>query len=132
MPRRGLLSTVRRSRKADSLLRASFLAMRPCSSCVSRGLTCSVTDASDSCVECYRSHRRCELASPIAEVKRLASQKAKLEEQILEAEAKALRLRRQKRAIQKKMRSLGDREEQNIQELELNKMLAKSLKARPP
>jgi hypothetical protein len=35
----------------------------------------------------------------MAEVERLASQKAKLEEQILEAKAKALRLRRQKRAI---------------------------------
>jgi hypothetical protein len=68
----------------------------------------------------------------MAEVKRLASQKAKLEEQILEAKAKALRLRRQKRAIQKKMRSLGDREEQNIQELELNEMLTESLKAGPP
>jgi hypothetical protein len=73
MPRRGPLSTVRRSRKADSLQRASFLAMRPCLSYVSRGLTCSVIDASDSCVKCYRSHRRCELASPMAEVKRLAS-----------------------------------------------------------
>jgi hypothetical protein len=50
----------------------------------------------------------------MTEVERLTSQKAKLEEQILEAEAKALRLRRQKRAIQKKMRSLGDREKQNI------------------
>jgi hypothetical protein len=68
----------------------------------------------------------------MAEVERLASQKAKLEEQILEAEAKALRLRRQKRAIQKKMRSLGDREKQNIQELKLNKILAESLEAGPP
>jgi hypothetical protein len=131
MPRRGPFSTVRRSRKADSLQRVSSLAIRPCSFCVSRGLICSVTDAFDFCVECYRSHRRCELASPMAEVKRLASQKAKLEEQILEAEAKALRLRPQKRVIQKKMRSLGDREEQNIQELELNEMLAESLKAGP-
>jgi hypothetical protein len=114
MPRRGPSSTVRRSRKADSLLRASYLAIRPYSSYASRGLTCSITDAFDFCVECYRSHRRCELASPMAEVKRLASQKAKLEEQILEAKAKALRLRRQKRVIQKKMRSLGDREKQNI------------------
>jgi hypothetical protein len=30
------------------------------------------------------------------------------------------------------MRSLGDREEQNIQELELNKMLAESLEAGLP
>jgi hypothetical protein len=47
-----------------------------------------------------------------------------LDRQIIEAESKALRLRKQKRALQKKLRGLGDREEQNIRDLELDEMLA--------
>jgi hypothetical protein len=92
MPRRGLKSTIRRFRKADSLQLTSLLAMRPYSACASRGLVCSLSDAFDFCIECYRSYRVYKLTSFIAEVKRLASRKEKLKEQILKIEAKALRL----------------------------------------
>jgi hypothetical protein len=68
----------------------------------------------------------------MAEIKRLASHKEKLKKQILETEVKALRLRRQKRAIQKKMRALGDREEQNNRELKLDEMLAERIEATVP
>jgi hypothetical protein len=39
---------------------------------------------------------------------------------VLEAEAKALRLRKQRRVILKKVRALGAREESNIEGLKMN------------
>jgi hypothetical protein len=53
-----------------------------------------MSEASDSCVKYSRAYRRCELASPMAEVERLASKIEDLREQALEAERKALRLRK--------------------------------------
>jgi hypothetical protein len=68
--------------------------MRPCSACVSRNILYSMSEVSDSCVEYYRTHRRCKLASPMAEVERLAFKAEDLREQALEAERKTLRLRK--------------------------------------
>jgi hypothetical protein len=47
----------------------------------------------------------------MAKVKRLASKAEKLREQRIEAETKAIRLRKQKRALYKKIRKLGDRKD---------------------
>jgi hypothetical protein len=68
--------------------------MRPYSACVSRYILYSISEASNSYVEYNRTHRRCKLVSPIAEVERLASKAEDLREQALEAERKALRLRK--------------------------------------
>jgi hypothetical protein len=68
--------------------------MRPCSTYVSRHILYSISEASDSYVEYNRIHRRCKLASPIAEVERFASKAEDLREQALEAERKTLRLRK--------------------------------------
>jgi hypothetical protein len=108
---RFITSTQRRHRKADSFKRRTTFAIRPYSACVSRGLTYLVTTDSEHCVECYRSHRRCKLASPIAEVNRLGEKEEKLRSEALALESKVLRLRKQARALRKKMRELGDREE---------------------
>jgi hypothetical protein len=97
--------------------------MRPCSACVSRYILYSISEASDSCVEYNRTYRRYKLASPIAEVERLAFKAEDLREQALEAERKALRLRKQARVLYKKMRDLGTREEQNILNLETEEAL---------
>jgi glycine/D-amino acid oxidase-like deaminating enzyme len=93
--------------------------MRPCSACVTRRILCQISEASDHCVECYRTHRQCELTSPIAEVERLSSKAEVLRERRLEAERTAIRLRKQEKALHRKMRELGAREEQNILELEM-------------
>jgi hypothetical protein len=85
--------------------------MRPYSACVSRGLTCLVTPELEHYIECYRSYRRYKLASPIAEVDRLGEKEEKLRSERLALEVKVLRLRKQERALRKKMRELGDREE---------------------
>jgi hypothetical protein len=101
--------------------------MRPYSACVSRDLTCLVTPELEHCIECYRSYRRCELASPIAEVDRLSEKEEKLRSERLALEVKVLRLRKQERMLRKKMRELGDREEQNILDLEMDEALAEAL-----
>jgi hypothetical protein len=63
------------------------------------------------------------LASPITEIKRLGARVDTLREQRLEAERKAIRLRKQERALIKKIRELGDREDQNILDLEMEEEL---------
>jgi hypothetical protein len=87
-------STLCRFRKADLLLRRGRFAMRACSHCSSRNLLYIVFETSEHCAECYRIHRRCELASPMAEVERLAFKAEKFREQRIEAETKAIRLRK--------------------------------------
>jgi hypothetical protein len=48
--------------------------------CVSRYIFYFIFEASDSCVEYNRTYRRCKLASPMAEVERLASKAEDLRE----------------------------------------------------
>jgi phage shock protein A len=55
----------------------------------------------------------------MAEIKRLSSKAEVLRERRLEAERTAIRLRKQEKALHRKMRELGAREEQNILELEI-------------
>jgi hypothetical protein len=74
-------------------------------------------------VEYNRTYRRYKLAFPITEVERLASKAEDLREQVLEAERKVLRLRKQARVLYKKIRDLGAREEQNILNLEIEEAL---------
>jgi hypothetical protein len=62
--------------------------------------------------------RVCDLASPHAECQRLATESARLQNEALLAEAKAARLRRQRRALLKRLHALDAREKVNIEELE--------------
>jgi hypothetical protein len=63
-------------------------------------------------------------------VYRLLKQSDDLKEKMLKAEAKALRLRKQRRVILKKVRALGAREESNIEGLKMNE--AASAAFEPP
>jgi hypothetical protein len=58
---------------------------------------------------------------------RLLKQSDELKEKVLKAEAKALRLRKQRRVILKKVRALGTREESNIEGLEMDEAVAEAL-----
>jgi hypothetical protein len=49
----------------------------------------------------------------------------------VKAEAKALRLRRQKRLLQKKLRALSDQEKLNILNLEINEAAAEAVATTP-
>jgi len=61
------------------------------------------------------------------EVDRLLTKEEKLREQALEAEAKALRLRKQARVLRKKARELSDREDRNILDLEAEEAAASTI-----
>jgi hypothetical protein len=74
-----------------------------------------------------RNQRRCELAPPWDECERLVKQSEKLQTEALEAEAKAIRLRRQRRSVLKKLKEIDARERLNIEELEINEAAAKAL-----
>jgi hypothetical protein len=129
MPRLSF-STQRRYRCADKILRLGSLAMRPCAPCVRLGVLCVVSDAHESCEQCLRSTRSCDLASPLAEVERIFKKTEKLQAEAFEAEAKAHRLRKQRRTLLKRMRELGAREERNIEDLEVEEAAAEALE--PP
>ena len=93
-----------------------------------------ISSESESCSECYRFKRRCSLAPNDSELDKQLKIKEKLDEEIVEAmrvaveaEAKAIRLRKQRRLAIKRLRELGDREALNIEELENDEALAASV-----
>jgi hypothetical protein len=126
MPRRSTTSTYRRHAWADSKFRSGTLAMRSCSSCLRANALCVVSPSSPKCEQCVRHNRQCELASPVDQLDKLSEQENKLLDQITESEARTRRLRKQRRLLLKKMRDLGDREAQNIFELEVDEMLSEA------
>ena len=118
------LSTQRRHNRADTLLRTGILAMRPCASCVlPLAWLCILSTVDERCEQCFRHNRPASWPPRTSEVERLLRKKEEFEEQILALEAKTLRVRKQKRLLQKKLRELRDREEQNIQDLELDELM---------
>src|SRR5450755_435002 len=119
-----LSSTLRRAQRADFLLRTGTVAMRPCQHCLSRFLLCVVSKHSDHCEECVRHYRQCDLAPPnYSELEKLSQQERKLYREAQEAKAKAIRLSKQRRALIKRMKEIGQREDQNILELEIDELM---------
>ena len=82
---------------------------------------------SEHCSTCVRAGRSCELAPPYQEMERLDKVEDKLAQEMMEAEAKLLRLRKQRRLLQKKRRALGARELQNVEELEIDEMMTEGV-----
>jgi hypothetical protein len=128
---RAVSSSTRRHNRADRLLAEGTFTMRPCSACVSRGLLCVVSPLDERCEQCFRNQRSCELASPWKEFDRLAKHSERLQTEALEAEAKASRLRKQRRLVLKKMKELDARERTNIEELETDERLADAPPSEP-
>jgi hypothetical protein len=75
------------------------------------------------CEQCVRFYRPYNLASPVAELDKLSSQKNKLLDEISANKTRTRRLRKQRRLLLKKIRKLGDREAQNIAELKINEII---------
>jgi hypothetical protein len=130
MPRPVVLrnSTFRRHRNANKLLATGAISMRPCAHYLRSSLLCILSPHSEKCEQCYRFNRPCDLASSWSEVNRLLEKRDKLRKKRLAAEAKAIRLRKQERQLLKRVRALGDREEQNLAELKMEKAAAEALK----
>ena len=72
----------------------------------------------------FRSYLECELAPPDAKAERLFKKEERLASEITAAYAKISRLRKQHRAVMKKLRDLGNRKDRNILELEIDKILS--------
>jgi hypothetical protein len=83
-----------------------------------------LSTVSNKCEQCYRFGRSYDLASPVAEIDRLAAQEEKLRQEVLEAEAKAIRLKRKLKLARRRLRTLDNQESLNITELERDALLA--------
>jgi len=83
-----------------------------------------ITPESPYCERCFRSYLEYKLASSNAKAKRLLKEEKRLTSEIAVIYAKTSRLRKQYRAVIKKLRDLGSREDRNILELEINEMLS--------
>ena len=123
-------STSRRRKLAD-FISSGFPAMRPCQACLRAQVLCVTVPSSEKCEQCTRFGRPCDLASPVPQLERLSQEKDRIVSKIQEkrritseVNAAILRLRKQRRLIQKRMKELGDKEYQNIFELEVDEMLA--------
>jgi hypothetical protein len=111
-------NTQRRYEKADRILVTSIFIIRPCSYYISAYTDYILSDLSAKYEQYYRFNRFYNLAPPWGEVERLINKKEKLRSEARVLEAKIFRLRKQARALRKKMRELGDQENQNILDLE--------------
>jgi len=118
-------STERRKAKVEHFPRRRLFAMRKCKACVRDNLSCVVSKDHGKCGACYTTNKRCDLSANWAEWGRFVSKEDKLSEQIAEAswkaaeaEAHLARLRRERKEVRRKLRVLGDTEDQNIAEIE--------------
>jgi hypothetical protein len=84
--------------------------MRFCAYYFTRGFLCVLGAESSYYERYYRANRQCELASLNAEIERLLKQERKLFGEAKKAQAKAIRLNKQRRAILKRVRDLNKRE----------------------
>jgi hypothetical protein len=87
-------STSRRYKRADRILCAGVLTMRPCASCVSYDTLCMLSSLDECCEQYYRNQRSYELASLWSEFDKLYKEKEKVRQQRLKTELKAVRLRK--------------------------------------
>jgi tRNA(Ile)-lysidine synthase TilS/MesJ len=97
--------------------------MRACFFCRIYNFLYVITPESSYCERYFRSYLKCELAPPDAKAERLLKEEKRLASEITVAYAKTSRLRKQYRAVMKKLRDLGNREDRNILELELDKIV---------
>jgi hypothetical protein len=116
-------STLRSNHLLAAILSADdLLIMRPCSSCESKSLdSCEVSKTDSSrCAECVRAKRpNCDVlgVSP-AQLRTIASQHQKLEDELMAAEERVLRLRKQKKMWFEKMMRAISRGIDTVEELE--------------
>jgi hypothetical protein len=126
MPRR-IFSILRRHLKADRLLFSDFIVMRACSFYRIHNFLCVVTPESSYCERYFRSYLKCELAFLDAKTERFLKEKERLASEIAAVYTKITRFRKQYRAVIKKLRDLGNREDRNILELKINEIMISDL-----
>jgi hypothetical protein len=122
-------NTQRYYRLADKILYLNTIAIRLYALYTRLNVLYVTLTAYKSCEQYLRSTRRCDLASPLAEVERIFKKTEKLQIKAFEAEVKIYRLRKQRRTLLKKIRELGARKKRNIEKLEINEAIAEALKS---
>jgi hypothetical protein len=116
-------STLRANHLLAAILSSDdLLVMRPCSACEARGLeSCDVSKLDSSrCTECVRLKRAsCDVlgVSP-SQLRSIASRHQELEDELLAAEERVLRLRKQKKLWFEKMMRAISRGIDSVEELE--------------
>jgi hypothetical protein len=108
---RRISSTLRRYLKADRFLFSDFIIMRACSYCRTHNFFYMITPESFHCERYFRSHLECELAPPDTKAERLFKKKERLISEIAAVYAKIICLRKQYRAVIKKLRDLDSRKD---------------------
>jgi len=102
--------------------------MRACFFCRTHNFLCVIAPESPYYERYFRSHLKCELTPSDAKAERLFKKKERLASEIAAAYAKITRLRKQHRAVIKKLRDLGSREDRNILELKIDEFAAAAAK----
>jgi hypothetical protein len=97
--------------------------MRVCSFYRVHNFLCVIAPESLYCERCFRLHLKYELAFPDAKIKRLFKEEEGLVSEITAAYTKITRLRKQHRAVIKKLRDLSSRENRNILELKMDEIM---------
>jgi hypothetical protein len=123
MPRR-TSSTLRRYLKANRFLFSGLIVMRACFFYRVYNFFCVIAPESFYYERYFRSNLKCELASLNAKAERLLKKKERLTFEIIITYAKTSRLRKQYRTVMKKLRDLNSRENRNILEFEIDKILS--------
>jgi hypothetical protein len=107
MPRR-TSSTLRRYLKANRFLFSGLIVMRACFFYRVYNFFCVIAPESFYYERYFRSNLKCELASLNAKAERLLKKKERLASEIAAIYAKTIRLRKQYRAVIKKLRNLDN------------------------
>jgi len=119
--KQSLAAKERKVRLLETIL-ARPVEMPACSPCKARGFTsCRVSlDDSSRCAECVRSNLSgCDVAGiSTAQLRKIATQHQKLEDELERAEEKVLRLRKQKKMWFEKMMRAISRGVDSVEELE--------------
>ena len=115
------LSSLDRLRaRACRIRKRPCVKMRPCQSCLRDGTQCAIDrDISEKCAECLRRQRFCDLASNNDVLEREIAKRNKIEEDLVETQAKVVRLRKLLKLREQRIRELGLSEKKNIEEIVL-------------
>jgi hypothetical protein len=126
MPRR-IFNTLRRHFKADRFLSFGLIIMRACSFYRIYNFFCVIAPESFYCERYFRSYLECKLTFLDVKVERLLKKEERLASEIAAIYTKITRLRKQYRAVMKKLRDLGSREDRNILELKIDEAMISNL-----
>ena len=97
--------------------------MRPCSSCLSFGVSCRINRQYLKCEECYRKNRKYKLAPDYKGIDEAITKAKKLDKEIIDLIRKTARKRTKRKYWLRRLRNLGDTQSRNILEIKAEEPL---------